>query len=129
MKRLLLVLLAVACAHEPPQPEAVEAQVAEQPATFAEGTTPPVRKKCRRSGPRLSERDRASGRIGLDFTVSEEGKVKDVTVVGDATAGAVKAIRAFLATCSYQPALRDGKPVAVRWKGELTFPTRAPASQ
>jgi TonB family protein len=119
-----LVLLA-ACAHAPePEPEA---QVAEQPGTFAEGTVAPVRKKCRKGGPRLAERDRASGRIVLDFVVTEDGKVKDVTVAGDASAGAVKAIRAYLASCSYQPATQDGKPVAVKWRGELTFPTRAPA--
>ena len=55
--------------------------------------------------------------------ITEEGKVRDVTVSGDATAGAVKAIRAFLATCSYQPATQNGKPVAVKWKGELRFPS------
>ena len=127
MKRVLALLLAIGCAHEAPAPDP-EPQIT-QATTFEEGTTPPVRKKCRRGGPRLSEKDRASGRIALDFTVSEEGKVQDIAVSGDASAGAVKAIRAFLATCSYQPALKDGKPVAVKWKGELSFPTRARATQ
>jgi len=123
MKRLFLVVLLCACAHEQPVP-AEEADLAkEQPATFAEGTVPPVRKKCRKGGPRLGERDRASGRLVLDYLITEEGKVRDVTVSGDATAGAVKAIRAFLATCSYQPATQNGKPVAVKWKGELRFPS------
>ena len=58
----------------------------------------------------------------LDYIVTEDGKVKDVSVSGDANAGAIKAIRAFLATCSYQPATQNGKAVAVKWKGELTFP-------
>jgi hypothetical protein len=113
----------LACAHAAPEPQA-DANVAEQPATFAEGTTAPVRKKCRKGGPRLGEKDRASGRLLLEYLVTEEGKVKDVTVAGDVSAGAIKAIRAYLATCTYEPALREGKPVAVKWKGELTFPER-----
>jgi hypothetical protein len=127
LRVVFLLLFVVACAHEQPAPD--EAQLAaEQPATFAEGTVPPVRKKCRRGGPRIAAGERASGRIVLDYLITEEGKVRDVTVTGDASAGAVKAIRAFVATCSYQPATRDGKAVAVKWKGELSFPvTTAPA--
>ncbi len=121
--RWLVLVAVLSCAHAEPAAEA-EAQVAEQPGTFAEGTSAPVRKKCRKGGPRLSARDRASGRVALDFLVTEEGKVQDVTVAGDVSAGAVKAIRAFLATCSYEPAMRAGKAVAVKWKGELTFPDR-----
>lgn len=125
MRRLLLVSFLVACAHAPE----AEPQLAGEPAHFGEGTTPPVRKKCRKSGPELSGNDRASGRLILDYLVTQDGKVKDVTVKGDASAGAVRAIRSFLASCTYRPALQDGKPVAMRWKGELDFPTRAPASR
>jgi hypothetical protein len=127
MLRLALVLLfAFACAHERGAASDEEAQLAaEQPATFAEGTVPPVRKKCRRGGPRIAAGEHASGRIVLDYLITEEGKVREVTVSGDASAGAVKAIRAFLVTCSYQPATHDGKAVAVRWKGELRFPVAA----
>ena|SRR5713226_2150203 len=120
--RWLTLLLICACAHSEPE---AEAQLSvEQPATFVEGAQPPVRKKCRKDGPRIPAHDRASGRLVLDYVITEEGKVKDVSISGDASAGAVKAIRAFLATCSYQPAMQNGKPVAVKWKGELTFPRR-----
>ena len=123
IRRTAFIALLCACAHEPVAPSQEEALLAkEQPATFAEGTVPPVRKKCRKGGPRLGERDRASGRLLLDYVIGEDGKVRDVTVSGDASAGAVKVIRAFLASCSYQPATQNGKPVAVKWKGELTFP-------
>jgi hypothetical protein len=127
MKRLLLLLLVVGCAHE--QPEADETSIAAgQPATFAEGTIPPIRKKCRKGGPRLTENDRASGRIVLDYLITEDGKVKDVSVKGDVNASAAKAIRAFLSTCAYQPATQNGRPVPVKWKGELVYPvTTAPA--
>jgi hypothetical protein len=47
-------------------------------------------------------------------------------VTGKASAAALKAIQRFIAGCIYAPAVRDGKPVAVRWRGELDF-TRAPA--
>ena len=77
-RRFLLAVLLCACAHEQLVPE--EAELAkEQPATFAEGTVPPVRKRCRKGGPRLGERDRASGRLVLDYVITEEGKVKDIS--------------------------------------------------
>src|SRR2546430_5292058 len=107
MRRLLILFALAACAHATPAPELDVA--GEQPASFSEGTVPPVRKKCRRGGPRLGERDRASGRLILDYLVTEDGKVKDVSVTGDANAGAIKAIRAFLATCSYQPATQNAQ--------------------
>ena len=127
IRTIALVALLAACAHEQPAPEAEAELAAEQPSTFSEGTIPPVRKKCRSSGPRIAARDRASGRLVLDYVIGEDGKVRDVSVSGDASAGAVKAIRAFLSTCTYQPATQGGKPVAVKWKGELSFPARAPA--
>jgi hypothetical protein len=123
MRRLLIALALVACAHVSENTADSDAQIAgEQPTSFSEGTIPPVRKKYRRDGPRLGERDRASGRLMLDYIVTEDEKMKDVSVSGDANAGAIKAIRAFLATCSYQPATQNGKAVAVKWKGELSFP-------
>jgi hypothetical protein len=128
MKRLLLLLLIGACAHEQPAADEEAQLAAEQPATFAEGTIPPIRKKCRKGGPKIPDGSRVSGRVVLDYVITEEGKVRDVVVKGDASAGAAKAIRSFLATCSYQPATQNGKPVSVKWKGELVFPvTTAPA--
>jgi len=56
--------------------------------------------------------------------VGADGKVSEVTVSGKATAGAVTAIQRFIASCTYAPALREGKPVAVRWRGELDFTRR-----
>ena len=118
LRGLLFTAWLSSCAHVETGPQLS----AEQPATFSEETSAPVRKKCRKGGPLLGERDRASGRLVLDYLVTEEGKVRDVNVSGNANAGAVKAIRAFLASCTYQPAMQGGKPVAARWKGELRFP-------
>src|SRR6267143_986730 len=61
----------------------------------------------------------------LGTLVGADGKVTDVTVTGKASPAALKAIQRFIAGCVYAPALRDGKPVTVRWRGELDF-TRAP---
>ena len=122
--RWILLLALAGCAHSEPEPEAQLAK--EQPATFAEGTTPPVRKSCRSKGPKLGARDRANGRLVLDYLIGEDGKVRDVAVKGDASSGAVRAIQRFLGGCTYTPAMQDGKPVAVKWKGELNF-TTAPA--
>jgi len=64
-------------------------------------------------------------KTAVRFTIGADGKVTDVTVTGRASPAALKAIQRFIAGCVYAPALRDGKPVTVRWRGELDF-TRAP---
>jgi hypothetical protein len=122
--RLLAFLCALcaACAHAPPAEDGKPAGERPPAMSFDADTIPPVRKRCRADAPQLGPRDRASGRLILDYLVTESGRVRDVSVSGDATAGAVKAIRAYLATCTYQPAMQNGKPVAVKWKGELTYP-------
>ena len=76
----------------------------------------------------IPEGETATGVVRAAYLVGADGKVSEVTVSGKATAGAVKAIQRFIAGCAYAPALRDGKPVAVRWRGELDF-TKAPASR
>jgi outer membrane biosynthesis protein TonB len=98
---------------------------------LADDVTPPVRKGCRSKGPRLAARDRI-GSIVVDYQVTAEGKVSDVAVQGDASESAVRAVRRYLESCKYAPAIRAGKPIAVKWKGELNFgdkPNSAPASR
>jgi len=68
----------------------------------------------------------------VDYQVTAEGKVSDVAVQGDASESAVRAVRRYLESCKYAPATRAGKPIAVKWKGELKFgdkPNSAPASR
>ena len=95
-------------------------------AEVGENQVDPVRKSCKGSGPVIPEGETASGVLRAAYLVGVDGKVSEVTVSGKATAGAVKAIQRFVAGCTYAPALRDGKPVAVRWRGEFDF-TRGPA--
>ena len=131
MKRLLLALLVFGGAHAPPPEPEAEAPPVEQakPFEMSADVTPPRRKGCRLKGPRLAAKDRPSGSVVVNYQVSAEGKVSDVAVEGDANARAIKAVRRYLESCTYAPATRAGAPVAVRWKGELAFPTRAPASR
>jgi outer membrane biosynthesis protein TonB len=127
MRRLAALSLVLACAQAP---LASEGETETAPVegkgnlTFSDDVTPPVRKSCRSKGPRFAERDRLSGSIVVDYQVTAEGKVSDVAVQGDASEGAIRAVRRYLESCKYAPATRAGKPIAVKWKGELSFPPR-----
>ena len=130
MYRLALLLLLTACAHAPPEAEVEAPPLESKNLQVSEDVTPPVRKSCRLKGPRLAARDRTSGSMVVNYQVGKDGKVSAVEVEGDATANAIKAVRRYLESCLYDPATRNGTPVAVQWKGELSFPaTRAPGSR
>lgn len=129
MRRLVLLLSLLACAHAAPETIETKAEPVESGnLQLAADVTPPVRQSCRSKGPRLAARDRPNGSVVVDYQVSAEGKVSDVAVQGDATEGAIRAVRRYLESCSYAPARQNGRPIAVHWKGELSFgdPTRAP---
>jgi hypothetical protein len=117
----------LACAHAPAERE-VEPVRRDTPvrAEVGENQTDPVRKTCKGKGPTIPEGEPISGVVKATYLVGADGKVSEVKVTGKASAAALKAIQRFIAGCIYAPAVRDGKPVAVRWRGELDF-TRAPA--
>jgi hypothetical protein len=126
---LLAAAALLACAHAPEERE-VEATTRDAPvrAEVGENQTDPVRKTCKGRGPRIPEGEPVSGVVKATYLVGADGKVSEVKVTGKASALALKAIQRFIATCTYAPAVRDGKPVAVRWRGELDF-TKAPGSR
>jgi hypothetical protein len=133
MRRLAILSLLIACAHAPASEGETEMQPVEGNGKLqlADDVTPPVRKGCRSKGPRLAARDRV-GSIVVDYQVTAEGKVSDVAVQGDASESAVRAVRRYLESCKYAPATRAGKPIAIKWKGELNFggkPDSPPASR
>jgi hypothetical protein len=97
-------------------------------AEAGENQTDPVRKSCKGRGPQIPEGESVTGVVKAAYLVGADGKVSDVKATGKASPAALKAIQRFIASCTYVPALRDGKAVAVRWRGELDF-TRAPASR
>jgi hypothetical protein len=108
----------------------VEVTARETPirAEAGENQSDPVRKSCKGRGPTIPEGETVSGIIRAAYLVGTDGRVTNVTVSGKASAAALKAVQRFIASCIYAPAVRDGKPVAVRWRGELDF-TRAPGSR
>ena len=56
-----------------------------------------------------------SGWVDLEFTVTAEGKVTDITVVAGEPGGVFdRAARSALARSRYQPVTRNGVPVAQR---------------
>jgi hypothetical protein len=122
-------LVLLACAHAP-EPRDVEVQARDTPvrAEAGENQTDPVRKSCKGKGPKIPEGESVTGVVKAAYLVGEDGKVSDVKVTGKGSPLALKAIQRFIASCVYTPAIRDGKPVAVRWRGELEF-TRAPGSR
>lgn len=127
MKIALLITILAACAHAPAQEREVTA-VETFRAEAGEGQTPPVRKSCRGRGPLIPDGETVSGTVTAIYLVGTDGKVSDVKITGSASPGAARAIAGYIASCRYKPAMRDGKPVAVRWRGDLNF-TTAPGSR
>jgi hypothetical protein len=112
------MVLLLACAHAPQE---VEVAPVQSRAEAGEGQTPPVRKSCKGRGPRIPEGETVAGVVRATYLVGADGRVSEVSVTGKGSAGALKAIQKYIAGCTYAPALRDGRPVAVHWRGELDF--------
>lgn len=62
------------------------------------------------------------GQIIFEFTVNENGEVKNVKVLRDlGTNSAIELIRVLRKAPKWQPASRGGKPVSINLKMPLTF--------
>jgi len=83
--------------------------------------TAPVRKSCGEP-PRLAAPPK--GTITAEYTVREDGSVAEVAMSGSATEAVLRAFKAFVRSCSYQPATRGGKPVAARIRQDLSLGRR-----
>ncbi|MGB6355287.1 MAG: TonB family protein [Steroidobacteraceae bacterium] len=72
--------------------------------------------------PKKAELSKTEGWVEMDFTVAENGAVKDVAVHSASTAGVFEdaAIGALL-QWRYKPPLRDGKPAAQRARIRIRF--------
>src|SRR5436309_10109574 len=102
---LALAVLLLACAHAP-APQDVEVAAVETRAEAGEDQTAPVRKSCKGRGPRIPEGETVTGLVRAIYVIGADGKVSDVSVTGRASAGALKAIQRYIASCTYVPALR-----------------------
>jgi len=116
------VLVLCACVHAAPGPQHL-AKERTAPLELSDNQTAPVRQGCKRPGPQLPAGESVDGTVQVNYLIRADGSVRDVTARGRASAAALKAIRAYISSCTYAPATRDGKPVAVRWRGELDFST------
>ena len=117
------MLSLIGCAHggsEFPPPPAKKSTRIEA----GENQTDPVRKSCKSAGPEIPPGETVSGVVRATYLVTADGRVTEVKVTGKGSAGALQAIQRFIAGCTYAPARRDGKPVAVRWRGDLDFSGR-----
>jgi hypothetical protein len=128
LRWLPALALLTACAHAPNT--GVEVAAVETPVRVeaGENQTDPIRKSCKGRGPRIPEGETVTGIVRAAYLVGADGQVTDVTVTGKASSAALKAIQRFIASCTYVPAVREGKAVAVRWRGELDF-TKAHGSR
>jgi tetratricopeptide (TPR) repeat protein len=81
--------------------------------------TEPVRKSC--SG---SLAVAGTVTVTAEYTVREDGSVGEVSVTGKAPQDVLRAFRTFMKSCSYEPATKDGKPVAARMRQDLTVGKR-----
>ena len=62
------------------------------------------------------------GQIVFEFTVNENGEVKNIKVVRDlGSNSAIELIRVLRKSPKWQPASRGGKPVSINLKMPLTF--------
>ena len=62
------------------------------------------------------------GQIVFEFTVNENGEVKNIKVVRDlGSNSAIELIRVLRKAPKWQPASRGGKPVSINLKMPLTF--------
>lgn len=80
-----------------------------------------VRKGCTRPLPRATSRDHVEGGIRAEFTIREDGTVADVVLKGSATARLMEAVKKHIESCTFEPTLDGGKPIAVQSTIEVTF--------
>jgi hypothetical protein len=76
-------------------------------------------KGCDPSGPRLGRRDVVRGPLSVAFVLHADGSVGEVTVTGDASPGALAAVKKYVQSCRYDPVARDGKGTETRWQVEF----------
>ncbi|HEX4802454.1 MAG TPA: energy transducer TonB, partial [Myxococcaceae bacterium] len=62
------------------------------------------------------------GTLSVEYVVQSNGRVGETVLKGgDAPKALLKTVKAWLKSCPYTPAMRDGQPVAVRLSETFTF--------
>jgi len=78
-------------------------------------------RSCDQAGPRFGRHDRVRGKLRAEFVVRADGTVGEVTVSGDATPGALQAMRKYVQSCRYDPPQGDGETTETRWQVEFNI--------
>jgi TonB family protein len=68
-----------------------------------------------------ARREKISGIVSLSMTVTAEGKVRDLKVTKGLGKGLDKQALAAVSTWRFEPATKDGKPVAVHINLDVTY--------
>lgn len=77
--------------------------------------------------PESAKDDNAMGRVNVNFTVDESGKVTDVRVLtGVHPALDAEAIRVVSSSPSWEPGMQDGRPIPVSYTFPIIFHLRQP---
>jgi protein TonB len=68
-----------------------------------------------------ARREKITGNVTLSMTVTAEGKVRDLKITKGLDKGLDKQALAAVSTWRFEPATKDGKPVAVHINVDVTF--------
>ncbi len=81
----------------------------------------PTLQSCDGEGPRLAAKDSVDATVSAIYEVGTDGRVGQVTVSGTTSKPVLEAVRTFVKSCKYKPALRAGKPLARQVRDEFEF--------
>jgi hypothetical protein len=104
-------------AESAPSARAAESAAAAPSAQTAESASSAPAPRCTPNHPPAPpdfEREERVGFVLATFTVGEDGVVRDVEIDPVSSPDLVANVKAWLPTCPYSPARRDGKPVEMR---------------
>ncbi len=71
--------------------------------------------------PELAKRHRVTGIVTVSMIISEKGSPEELEVVESGGDVLDEAVLRAVATWKFEPALRDGKPVPIRWRVRQHF--------
>src|SRR5712664_2173917 len=81
----------------------------------------PTLQSCDGEGPRLAAKDSVDATVGAIYEVKTDRQVGQVTLSGTTSKPMLEAVRTFVKSCKYKPALRAGKPIARQVREEFEF--------
>ncbi len=76
-------------------------------------------KGCDPAGPAFPRRAAVRGPVVAEFVVAPDGTVRDVSVKGDASPGALAAVKTYVQSCRYDPVETNGRRTETHWHVEF----------